>query len=284
MKFSPIVACVALVFASISSGQEKPAETPITLEELNRRNVVGNLGLPLGTAVEIEAEVVSGRGLGKEYDSLYLLKVTHVDGKELTTPPLIQFSAPGFARVKLANHTFALYELKHGTKTGSLDSAQIEELEKGYVGKKVRLVVYEVGRFDGIPDQLPKDMLVWADVGFHFSTSLIVLKELDAETKSETIIITDAAQIEKHLGKKVTIVGKVSNSKIPRILGVDVSSDEPDLRGKQAQATGILERDEVTEEQVKEMNRLRVAHSGAGVFYRLFDKGSQREAQVVEIK
>ena len=185
MKFSPFLLCLAVTLASSSYAQEQPTEAPITLEELNRRNVVGNLGLPLGTAVEIDAEVVSGSSLRRKgFDSLYLLKVTHVDGKDLNTHPLMQFSAPGFASVELANHTFALYEMKHGAKAKSLDSSQIAELEKGYVGKKVRLVVYEVGSFRGIPNQLPKDVPVWADFGFHFSTSLTVLNERDTNSKN----------------------------------------------------------------------------------------------------
>jgi len=138
---------------SISSswyGQDKPTENPITLEELNRRNVVGSLGLPLGTAVEIEAEVVSGNSLRqKKYDSLYLLKLMRVDGKDLSTAPLLRFSVPRFADVRLANHTFALYEIKHGTKAESLNSTQIAKLENGYVGQRVRLVFYEVGSFHG---------------------------------------------------------------------------------------------------------------------------------------
>ena len=185
MKLSSFLVYIALAIASPSHGQDQPAEAPITLEELNRRNVVGNLGLPLGTAVEIEAEVVSGRILRRKgYDSFYLLKVTHVDGKEMNTPPLMQFSAPGFASVNLANDTFALYEMKHGTKAKRLNSSQIVELEKGYVGKTVRLVVYEVGSFHGIPNQLPNDVPVWADVGFHFSTLLTVLNERDTGSKS----------------------------------------------------------------------------------------------------
>ena len=101
MKLSAILFCVAVAIASSSYGQDQPTESPITLEELNRRNVVGNLGLPLGTAVDIEAEVVSGRSLRqKGYDSLYLLKVTHVDGKELNVPPLMQFSSPRFSSGK----------------------------------------------------------------------------------------------------------------------------------------------------------------------------------------
>lgn len=184
MNLSTIVVCVALALAGSSYGQDQSTEPPVTLEELNRRNVVGKLGLPLGTAVEIEAEVVSGRSLRRKgYDSLYLLKVMNVDDRELNPPPLMRFSSPGFASVELSSHTFALYEMKQGRKAKSLDSTQIAELEKGYVGKEVRLVVYEVGSFHGIPNQLPKDVPVWADFGFHFSTSLTVLNERDSESK-----------------------------------------------------------------------------------------------------
>lgn len=185
MKFSLFLLCVAVALASSSYVQEQSKEAPITLEELNRRKVVGSLGPPLGTVVEIDAEVVSGRSLRRKgFDSLYLLKVTRVDGKELHSHPLMQFSTAGSGTRELAEHTFALFEMKHGTKVKSLDSSQIAELEKGYVGRKVRLVVNEVGSFHGIPKKLPKEVAIWADFGFHFSTSLIVLNKLDTNSKS----------------------------------------------------------------------------------------------------
>jgi hypothetical protein len=169
---------MGVAWADNAYGQKLPTEAPITLQELNRRNVVGNLGLPLGTAAEIEAEMVAGSSLRrKELDSLYLLRVTHVNGKELSGSPLMQFSTPRPATVERANHTLALFTMKRGAQATSLDAARIAELEKGSVGKKLRLVVYEVGSFQGIPSHLPKDVPVSADSGFHFSTSLMVLKE-----------------------------------------------------------------------------------------------------------
>lgn len=186
MKQILVFICVALACTNVSQGQGDPTQAPITLEELSRRTVVGKLGHPLGTAVEIEAELVAGHSLRmKAYDSLYLLNVTHVDGKELAAPQLMRFSVPGFISVKLANHTFALYELKHGKKAASLDSTQIAELEKGYVGQKVRLVVYEAGGFSGIPDTLPDDVPVWADSRFRFSTALTVLAERELGERSQ---------------------------------------------------------------------------------------------------
>ncbi len=183
MRVPALVVVVIVAFANTVLGQERSDEPPITLEELDRRTVIGKLGLPLGTVVEIDAEITAGSELRlKGYQSLYLLNVTHVDGKKLNAPPLLRFSIPRFASVKLANHTFSLYEMKHGTKARSLDSSQIAELEKDYVGRSVRLVVYEVGSFHGAPNDLPKDVPEWADFGFHFSTSLIALAQREKPT------------------------------------------------------------------------------------------------------
>lgn len=144
-----------------------------------------------GTATEIRAEILAGRVVNQElntkgYDGLYLLKVTHVGAKKLAEPPVLEFSVPGHTGVKLANDIFELYELKTGKQTGGLTDEQIEVLEKEYVGKKVRLVTYEVGEYSGIPRELPEGIGVWAGRGFHFSTSLIVLADRDIKEKKRT--------------------------------------------------------------------------------------------------
>lgn len=158
------------------------------MAELNQRPVIGLLGIPLGTVAEIDLIVVSGDATRRKADSSrYLLKVTHVNGQQLADERLMSFHVPGFAPVKLANDIFALYELKHGIEAKSLDSAQIKEMEKGYVGQSHRLAVYEVGSFHGIPSNMPVDVPVWQDTGFHFSSSLVVLAERDlAVRKSKT--------------------------------------------------------------------------------------------------
>lgn len=179
------VAMLAFAFTIVAHSQEttKEKERPIHVAELNERPVIGRLGLPLGTVTEIQAQIISGAALRRKRDSSsYLLKVTHVAGDKLENAPILRFSVPTF-RVKLANSNFDLYELKHGKKARSLDSAQIEKLEKGYVGKTVRLVVYEVGGFYGMPENLPKDIPGWQDVGFGFSTSLVALAERKSDQR-----------------------------------------------------------------------------------------------------
>jgi hypothetical protein len=76
---------------------------------------VGALGLPLGTVARIRAGVVSGRDLhDKGHSGQYLLRVTHVDGRELDAKPLCEFGVPAYLRKNLARTDFELYDLKHG--------------------------------------------------------------------------------------------------------------------------------------------------------------------------
>lgn len=81
-------------------------------------------------------------------------------------------------------------------------------------------------------------------------------------------------------GQNVRLVGEVSNTKIPQILGVDVSSDSPDLRGMRAEAYGVLKSFVVTEEEARALDRQMVAHRGAGTFWILYDPKTKAPAQV----
>jgi hypothetical protein len=146
------------------------------MEALTENPVVGALGLPLGTVVEIRGNVISGDELRlKAYAGTYLLRVKEVGGRARVPPAVMEFSAPFVA--SLPSDPFELYESKTGSKPDGLDSAQIKQLEKGYVGKQVRLVVYETGGYSGIPRKLPADAPTWQDRDFGFRTSLVVLAE-----------------------------------------------------------------------------------------------------------
>lgn len=171
---------IAAILAVASTVYAQSSSNPITIGEINLRSVMGGLGLTLGTPAEIQAQIVAGRDLErKAYNGLYLLKVTHVNGTQLDEPRLFTFSVPGFVHAHLATTEFELHKLKHGAEPGSLSTEQLAELDQGYVGNTVRLVVYEVGSFSGIPSDLPEDVPMWADVPFHFSTSLRVVAQRD---------------------------------------------------------------------------------------------------------
>ncbi|MEX2212798.1 MAG: hypothetical protein WD768_01635 [Phycisphaeraceae bacterium] len=142
------------------------------------RDVIGKLGVPLGTVVEIQATIIAGRELRmKAYDGLYLLKVTHVGARLLEEPPVLEFSVPGFIDVELPSDHRSLVEMIKREEEKHPGRAKTNDIEKGFVGRTVKLVVHEVGTFSGLPRNRPNDVPVWADRGFSLRTSLEVLAQ-----------------------------------------------------------------------------------------------------------
>ncbi len=94
--------------------------------------------------------------------------------------------------------------------------------------------------------------------------------------------LTDLARRDAHVGRKIRIVGEVSNTKIPQILGIEVDSNSPDLRGQIAEAEGVLERYEITKEEFdRQWHESGPFQSrGPGVFYRLRVPFSRETAKV----
>jgi len=90
---------------------------------------------------------------------------------------------------------------------------------------------------------------------------------------AKPILITSADQLEAAVGLPVVLRGVVVNSKIPTLLGVDIESSSPDLRGQRATASGWLKKRVVTQEALDAEVKVRgeFAHRGPGTFYRLVD-------------
>ena len=84
--------------------------------------------------------------------------------------------------------------------------------------------------------------------------------------------ITDASQRKEHVGQQVELIGIVSDTRCPQLLGVDLWELE-DYRGRRVRVVGVLRQFTVTQEQLDEARRTgrEVASRGAGTFYRLED-------------
>lgn len=180
--FIPAIAALALVAAPLPA-EDKPSKTPISAKEINTRyEVIGQLGLPLGTVCEVEATIINGDDLRtKAQAGRYLLRIETVRGISLEEKPIMEFSgAPGSSPPPAS--AFELYEEKHGEKAKSLTSVQIAELNKGYVGSRRKLMVYETGGFRGSP-KLPSGYGGWADVAFAFRTEVAVLEDVSRVEK-----------------------------------------------------------------------------------------------------
>jgi hypothetical protein len=139
---------------------------------------VGSLGLPLGTVARIRGAIVLGQDVNyKLYSHGFLLRVTHVNGRERAEKPVMEFHVPAFIAKELADSARELYEMKHGETEQPLTAQQLDALERGYAGKTFVLDVYEEGKFAGIPDDLPGDVPPWQGQGFGFRTWLMVVAE-----------------------------------------------------------------------------------------------------------
>jgi len=103
-----------------------------------------------------------------------------------------------------------------------------------------------------------------------------------AEEKINIPIVTNQSDLDLYLGKVITIRGKVTNTKIPTIIGVDVRSDAPDLRGDIGEATGTLRKWTVTQEELEQTIKEEgmIPNRGPGTFYRLKEVTSNLTAQV----
>jgi hypothetical protein len=84
--------------------------------------------------------------------------------------------------------------------------------------------------------------------------------------------LADPADYPRHVGKRVEVVGVVTNTKCPQVCGVDVWLLDAH-RGRRVKLRGTLRETVVTQESIDEMYRTGpvVANRGAGRFYSLDD-------------
>lgn len=109
--------------------------------------------------------------------------------------------------------------------------------------------------------------------------SFISCSSQKGNSSNRVILIEKHEDLEKHVGEIITIKGVVSNTKIPCIIGVDILSDSPDLRGEIGIASGILEKSVVLEEDVD----IYSSNRGAGTFYLLRNPSTKQISQVQKI-
>jgi hypothetical protein len=152
------------------------AVTKFTVDDINSGKVliVGQLGMPLGTAVEIEAVVREAYYATAPYKRIshYELEVETVNGNALSTRPRLRFENPSYSTVRLATNPALLRELaRKMTSKDALETAErggleiagndpitpaeAEEFVQTYVGSRDKILVYELATIDGRPTQVP---------------------------------------------------------------------------------------------------------------------------------
>ena len=187
-------ACLSvLVFARCNAGvapppremaqdvSQPPTSRPVSGSALHVADlagpVIGLLGKPLGLVVQLDATIVDGESLReKRYSGRYLLRVEKLASVALAKPVVMEFSSD--PELGMPSHNIPLAEWKAGKGRRSLDDRELARIRDGYVGTQVSLHVYETGAFRGVPRDLPPGTPLWADVGFSFQSSLVVLERL----------------------------------------------------------------------------------------------------------
>lgn len=101
----------------------------------------------------------------------------------------------------------------------------------------------------------------------------------DNNNESATPTLTDDTELGKYIDKFVRLEGIVENSKIPLLVGVEISCDSLDLRNQKAFAEGILKVDVTKQTEVDMYSTNR----GAGTFYRLVYPETNKIVQVLPL-
>ena len=106
--------------------------------------------------------------------------------------------------------------------------------------------------------------------------------QLNAENKNDTSkldTLTSNVNLDNYVNKLITIKGEISNTKIPQIIGIDVSCMESECRGEIGIATGILIKIVILEKDVDPYS----ANRGAGTYYKLKELNSEFDSEVIII-
>ncbi|MEM9914942.1 MAG: hypothetical protein AAF911_08275 [Planctomycetota bacterium] len=100
----------------------------------------------------------------------------------------------------------------------------------------------------------------------------------------DRLVLRDPSEVLNFVGVWVTLEGEVSRSKIAQINGVDINADFDgrDMRGRYAQASGILETWTVTQDQLDRAyaDNRGFVNRGPGQFFRLVQPGNQKRLAV----
>ncbi len=177
------------------TGRQRGGSTSVAVAEITSgtTTVIGKLGHPLGTVVEVEAIIVAAPVTGPTSPLTYQLEVHGINNVPLAKPRVLNFLTDINNPVYVASSQYQLERLlqqlvevgRHAPdESGALSEeppiskAKAAAIQQNYLGSKHRLVVYEAGRLDGTPKNLPEEYgYLGQRKPFTFETFLKVLAE-----------------------------------------------------------------------------------------------------------
>ncbi len=188
-QISALLLVLGLMTDASVLAESAPAPTKphaVSVKEIDEGNtvVLGELGLPLLTAVEIVATVEDELLLlDNSPTGRFLLKVESVNGTKLKNSVTMKFTVQSWSNATVAEDTAALdqrlKDLQWQAKDPDLDSAlrgdgawfslkirtpqEAQQFRDHYLGSRHRLVVFEVLLISGKPKTLPADCVEWSN-------------------------------------------------------------------------------------------------------------------------
>ncbi len=173
--------------ASVTVGQIRAGST----------DVIGKLGYPLGTILNIEAIVVAREGVPPTFPITYLLKVNKVNGVALSDAVVLSFVADVTSPVYVAPSAYELDQLLElllnegpHRPDGSgaiaqyppISQEEAAAIREGILGSQHRLIAYESGKWDGAPENFPEEYGYLASrKPFALETFLVLIAEERSE-------------------------------------------------------------------------------------------------------
>lgn len=156
--------------------------TKVSALEIRDRSVViiGDLGVPLGTPVEIEATIVHAVDEISDTKTKYCIAVNAISGKRLSTPRVFNFRAERELWSLMAATESELKALLDGYVRGDsgeklkMTYDQANKYLLNYTKTLRKLTVYESGRFIGRARQLPPPSSKAPE--FKFETYLVIVE------------------------------------------------------------------------------------------------------------
>jgi hypothetical protein len=126
--------------------------SPLSIAEINNRQVIGNLGIPLAETARIRATIVDGDSLRmKAFASSYVLKVSSVNGIPFAGDHLFRFDVSSQNEdddvFGLVSGSWGFSELPNRTNGDRYTAEKINQLRSNYAGTKLLINAYEKGAF-----------------------------------------------------------------------------------------------------------------------------------------
>lgn len=174
---SMVLVCINTLALADSTA---PRQIQVSARDLRNGSavVLGDLGLPLGTPVEVEGFIVLAKNVRRvSLIDEYMLVIDTVNGRELDSTKTYSFWVESSTRSLMANTEMGLKMLLEGLAgEHDITREQANKLLLDYTKTRRKLLVFESAVYFGRPLNLPATAPHTSAPAFGFETYLVVIE------------------------------------------------------------------------------------------------------------